>query len=109
VATRPAHIRPAGVLSRWLQAGPIQGAIAESDHLRARWSQSTDQLDQGEMAVCGKVPLRALTSPPRQRQGTTFRDHVDHQGHTTAARHTASHDEHQGLEGAMPEHEVRRG
>jgi hypothetical protein len=61
------------------------------------------------MEVFGKVPLRALTSPPRQRQGMTFLDHVDHQSHTTAARHTAIHDEHQGLEGAMPEQEVRIG
>jgi hypothetical protein len=55
------------------------------------------------------VPLRALTYPPRQRQGTTFIDHVDHQGHTTAARHPAIHDEHQCLEGEMPEPEVRIG
>src|SRR6266487_5065552 len=109
VATRPAHIRPAGVLSRVWQAGPIKCAIAEYDHLRALWYQSTDQLDQGAMEVFGKVPLRALTYPPRQRQGTTFRAHVEHQGHTPAARHTAIHDEPQGLEGQMPEHEVRIG
>ena len=61
------------------------------------------------MEVFGKVPLRALTYPPRQRQGTTFLDHVDHQGLAPAPRHTAIHDEHQGLEGEMPEQEVRIG
>jgi hypothetical protein len=61
------------------------------------------------MEVVGTVPLRALTYPPRQRPGTTFRDHGEQQGHTTAARHTALHDEPQCLEGKMPAQEVRIG
>jgi len=61
------------------------------------------------MEVFGKVPLRALTHPPGQRQGTTFIHHVEHQGHATVARHTAIHDEYQGLEGEMTEQDIRIG
>ena len=106
MAPRPAHIRPAYALYCVLQAGPIKFAIAEEDHLGPLRDQPADQLDQGDMEVFGKVPLRALTHPPGQRQGATFLDHVEHQGIAPAPRYTAIHDEHHGLEGSMTEQEV---
>ena len=61
------------------------------------------------MEVFGKVPLRALTPPPDQRQGATFLDHVEPQGQAPAARHTAIHDEHQRLQGEMPQQDLGIG
>ena len=90
-------------------AGPSKCAIAEEDHLRALRDEPADQFDHGDMEVFGTVPLRALTHPPGQRQRTPFLDHVDHQGHAPAARHTALHDEPHGMEGEMMEHDVRIG
>ena len=53
------------------------------------------------------MPLGALAHAPRQRQGASLRDHVDHQRGPVAAHDTAIHDEHQRLEGSMPQQEVR--
>jgi hypothetical protein len=109
VAPRPAPRRPACALSRLLQAGPSTCAIAAYDHLRPLRYEPADQLDQGAREVCGQGPLRAVTHPPGQRQGAPFSNHVDHQGHATAAHNTAVHDEPQGLEGARTEQDIRLG
>ena len=61
------------------------------------------------MEVFGKGALLASTHHPRQREGSAFVDHVDHQGHTHASHDAASDDEHQRLEGEMREQELGRG
>ena len=97
------------MLQRLLQPRPIELPIAQHHHLRPRRDQPTDQLDQGDMEVFGKVPLRGLAHPPSQREGSTFLDDMDHQGGAPAAHAAAIHDEHQCLQGQMMQQDVRIG
>ena len=71
--------------------------------------QPADEVDQGDMAFFGKMPLRGVAHPPGQRQGATFLDDMDHQRGTPAAYATAIHDEYQRLQGEMTQQDIRIG
>ena len=55
------------------------------------------------------MALFTLAHQPTKRQGSTFIDHVDHQGNAAAAHDTAIHDQHQGLQGQMRQQDVGIG
>jgi len=93
VATRAAHLRPAGVLHGVLPARPLACALAKAHPLRPLRDQPAHQLDQGDMEVLGQVSLRPLAHPPGQRQGSALIDHMDHQGVAPAPHDAAIHDE----------------
>ena len=109
VTSRAAHIGPAGVLHGVLQVGAIKFAIAQQHDLGPGGYQLLDLLDQGDMEVFGKVPLLALAHQPRQRQGSPFIDHMDHQRNAPAPHDTAIDDQHQRLQGQMRQQALRIG
>ena len=47
------------------------------------------------------MPLGALAHAPRQRQGASLIDHMEHQRRTAAAHDTAIHHQHERLYGYM--------
>jgi hypothetical protein len=63
-------------------------------------------LDQRDMEIFGKVTLGALTDLPGQRQGSTFIDHMEHQGDTPAPHDTPIHHEDPRLHNQMPQQEI---
>ena len=97
------------VLHGLLECGAIELAIAQQHHLRPRWHQLVHLLDQGDMEVFGEMPLLALAYQPRQRQGTSFIDHMEHQRDAPAPDDTASGAQHQRLQGQRRQQDLRRG
>jgi hypothetical protein len=55
------------------------------------------------MEVFGEVPLLAWAHQPRQREGSAFIGHMDHQGHAAAPDGTPINDQYQRLQGKLPE------
>ena len=61
------------------------------------------------MEIFGKVALRGLAYPPGQWQGSPFIDDMEHQRGTPTAHAAAIHDEHERLQGEMPQQDRRIG
>jgi hypothetical protein len=98
---RAAHIAPARLVERRLQCRPIALAVAQQHYLCPLGEARAYQVDQSDMQLLGKMPLRALPHAPRQRQGTPLIDDWEHQRHTATADDTAIHHQHERLEGSM--------
>jgi hypothetical protein len=109
VRGRAARGGPARLRQRVLQPRPIAFPLAQQHHLRPRGEQPAAEVDQGDRELCGKVPLGGVAHPPSQREGSAFRDNRDHQRRAPAAHTAAIQDEHQRLQGEMPEPDIRIG
>jgi hypothetical protein len=106
---RAAGVGPARLMQRGLQRRPVELAVPQKDHLGPLWDHLAPQLDHGDVESFWKVSLRSVAHPPRQWQGATFLDDMDHQRGTPAAHAAAIHDEHHRLQSEMPQQDIRRG
>ena len=106
---RAAGVGPARLMPRGLQRRPVARAVTQKDHPGPLGDHLAQQLDQGDVEVCGTGALRGVAHPPGQRQGATFRDDRDHQRSTPTAHAAAIHDEHHRLQGEMTPQDLRRG
>src|SRR5215510_12825321 len=61
---RAAYVGPARLLERGLEGRPVELAVAQQDHLGPLGDHLAYQLDQGDMELFGKVPLRGVAHPP---------------------------------------------
>src|SRR2546426_11391649 len=109
VASRPDDVGPAILLHGVLERGAIELAIAQQHHLRPRRDQRMDLLDQCAMEVFGDMPLLALAHQPRERQGSTLIDHMDHQRHAAAPDPAAIDHQDQPLQGEMSQQDCGIG
>ena len=80
-----------------LQIRPIELAVAQKDHLGPLGDDLAQQRDDRDVEGLGTRPLRTFAHAPRQRQGASLLDHVDHQRQAATAYDTAIHDHSQRL------------
>src|SRR6516164_3460471 len=109
VTPRTAHVGPPRRLQRVLQVCAIKFAITKQHHRRTERDQLLYLLDQCDMEVFGKVSLLPLAYQPRQRQGSTFIDHMHHQRHTPTPYQAAVDHQHQPLQGEMSQQDFGIG
>ncbi len=92
-----APIVPPRLVARGLQRRPIARAIAQKHDLGPFGEARAPQFDQRNVPLLRTMPLGALAHAPRQGQGASLLDHVDHQGCTVAAYDTPIHHQHERL------------
>src|SRR5215468_236659 len=106
---RAAYVGPARLMERGLEGRPIELAVAQKDHLGPLGDHLAHQLNHGDMEVFSNVALRGVAHSPRQWQGSTLIDDMDHQRATPAAYAAPIHDKHHRLQGEMTQQDVHIG
>src|SRR5512138_441898 len=106
---RAAGVGPARLMQRGLQCRPVELAVPQKDHLGPRGEHLAHHLDHGDVEIFRKVALRSVAHPPRQWEGATFVDDIEHQRGTPAAHAAAIHDEHHRLQSEMTQQDLRIG
>jgi hypothetical protein len=106
VTPRPDHGGPAIRLYGVLEPRPIKCAIAKQDDPGALGDKVLDLLNQCDMESLRKMALLALTHQPRHRQGSTFVDHMEHQGDTPTPHDAPIHHEDERLPRQMRQEDL---